>query len=248
MLAGSTVSIHAPVKGRHDPTDPSILFGGFNPRPREGATPRCGYPAPISVSIHAPVKGRRCFPASCPSGLCFNPRPREGATYHLHQVSISTQCFNPRPREGATGLPRLVGGHHPVSIHAPVKGRLLDIRQLVCRSCFNPRPREGATRTHCRALAGRQVSIHAPVKGRLAVLDSSNLPTRFNPRPREGATLSGPSSGRLSGFNPRPREGATCLPLRRGLFGPVSIHAPVKGRRSRQPGKVVYYLFQSTPP
>ena len=76
---------------------------GFNPRPREGATPSmmlspvalCFNPRPREgatvnaillrrgrhVSIHAPVKGRRRAPgAPCRLEWCFNPRPREGAT------------------------------------------------------------------------------------------------------------------------------------------------------------------------
>ena len=59
----------------------------------------------------------------------------------------------------------------PVSIHAPVKGRLRDSfpSDLLIYS-FNPRPREGAT---------------------LFALTLLNSFFRFNPRPREGATKLG---------------------------------------------------------
>ena len=54
------VSIHAPAKGRRNHNGGHADRGGFNPRPREGATDgavsRVRY---ASVSIHAPAKGRR---------------------------------------------------------------------------------------------------------------------------------------------------------------------------------------------
>ena len=53
-----------------------------------------------------------------------------------------------------------------VSIHAPVKGRHY---VAVCfphmRGCFNPRPREGATYFEKDAPRAVQVSIHAPREG-----------------------------------------------------------------------------------
>ena len=53
-----------------------------------------------------------------------------------------------------------------VSIHAPVKGRLLAAIFFAVFDGFNPRPREGAT-----------------------VYDNGDVSyTSFNPRPREGAT------------------------------------------------------------
>ena len=75
----------------------------FNPRPREGATPR----------------GR----SSWAGNVCFNPRPREGATQSVwleaHRVAVSIHApVKGRPLPTAPSSTRSV-----VSIHAPVKGR-----------------------------------------------------------------------------------------------------------------------------
>ena len=71
----------------------------------------------------------------------------------------------------------------------------------------------------------------------------------FNPRPREGATVI-PAEAILevAGFNPRPREGATADPLTDINAAKVSIHAPVKGRRTVFGQDQADKLFQSTPP
>ena len=54
-----SVSIHAPVKGRLCAGCSCAAWGGFNPRPREGATNEdLGKYMTQDVSIHAPVKGR----------------------------------------------------------------------------------------------------------------------------------------------------------------------------------------------
>ena len=98
-----------------------------------------------------------------------------------------------------------------VSIHAPVKGRLLLWCGVFGAWRFNPRPREGATTysgTACARMASFNprpregatideliedcdtlVSIHAPVKGRPKVQGRRGAGARFNPRPREGATI-----------------------------------------------------------
>ena len=57
----------------------------------------------------------------------FNPRPREGATGAVPGTGQpgSLGGFNPRPREGATTADAGdTASSAPVSIHAPVKGRL----------------------------------------------------------------------------------------------------------------------------
>ena len=141
------VSIHAPARGRRQPEDNPVsrpVFQstpprggdrgkytrwarprGFNPRPREGATPaNPGSPAPP---------------------FCFNPRPREGATIRamavadLFCVSIHAPARG-RPFDGSTttllitfqSTPPRGGdrrrrwprpGRGAVSIHAPARGR-----------------------------------------------------------------------------------------------------------------------------
>ena len=121
-----------------------------------------------------------------------------------------------------------------VSIHAPVRARLLDGQEHNGRvSCFNPRAREGATPTDC----GDYQSIAC-----------------FNPRAREGATykaalvilcdqvsIHAPVRARhgfdhhidllANGFNPRAREGATCPTCATSSPPLVSIHAPVRARQ-----------------
>ena len=121
--------------------------------------------------------------------------------------------FNPRAREGAT------------PIWCPNNN-------VLCR--FNPRAREGATARRGRPLYGGSVSIHAPVRARPSIRGhDNNVLCRFNPRAREGAT------GRIravqlfcSRFNPRAREGATVWIRHQGFSQKVSIHAPVRARRS----------------
>ena len=49
-------------------------------------------------------------------------------------------------------------------------------------------------------------------------------------------------------FNPRPREGATDQEEAADTIRIVSIHAPVKGRPSKEQLKMQLQLFQSTPP
>jgi len=119
-----------------------------------------------------------------------------------------------------------------VSIHAPAKGRLVDLEAVSRRM---------------------KVSIHAPAKGRLG---DSPVPVdlvRFQSTPpRRGDRADRVRGARGRGFNPRPREGATrhgqglptvrrfqSTPPRRGdavqlkmalADGDVSIHAPAKGR------------------
>ena len=98
--------------------------------------------------------------------------------------------FNPRTREGATKKKKEAEKNKRVSIHAPVRVRLLLVRRRTTNDhCFNPRTREGATpegivklpphigfnpRTRegatwlvCFLPYGFLVSIHAPVRVRL---------------------------------------------------------------------------------
>ena len=102
-----------------------------------------------------------------PSLFCFNPRAREGATYCNIQITILTGRFNPRAREGATSAFGRLKNINAVSIHAPVKARLVKNLLPRLQRCFNPRAREGAT---------------------AACIGGAIYAARFNPRAREGAT------------------------------------------------------------
>ena len=56
------------------------------------------------------------------------------------------QRFNPRTRKGATLTVFSIFQLLRVSIHAPVKVRLISLKHLSLSYCsFNPRTREGAT-------------------------------------------------------------------------------------------------------
>ena len=158
------------------------------------------------------------------------------------------ESFNPRPREGATHAPENENRQGPVSIHAPVKGRLTpSISKRLWKSfnprpregatyryahhfprhdCFNPRPREGATYRYYLSLGLNLVSIHAPVKGRLKRKNFLLCRICFNPRPREGAT-------KAHGWSNRWTE--------------VSIHAPVKGRPIRHRCESICKSFNPRP-
>ena len=79
------------------------------------------------------------------ASLGFNPRAREGATSVPGGRSAWRASFNPRAREGATAQGGRRCSMNLVSIHAPVRARLVVIVE------------------HAPALA---VSIHAPVRAR----------------------------------------------------------------------------------
>ncbi len=140
----------------------------FNPRTREGATSSARLVANSKyVSIHAPVKVRRWL-----RGCCFwlyrsfNPRTREGATDNLEYTPLTELSFNPRTREGATWVIAANNGLPVVSIHAPVKVRLILCIKIESSDSFNPRTREGATIAKNTVEQIGAVSIHAPVKVR----------------------------------------------------------------------------------
>jgi len=75
----------------------------------------------------------------------FNPRPRAGANHLPALLGYEQTRFNPRPRAGANEDFLRVGCSDGVSIHAPVRGRMLvcDVA-LIDSGGFNPRPRAGA--------------------------------------------------------------------------------------------------------
>ena len=136
-----------------------------------------------------------------------------------------------------------------ISIHAPLRGRLLCLTCIPSSLNFNPRPLAGATYKVQQVL------------GKI---------NHFNPRPLAGATdgkgysyglwlfqSTPPCGGDKSNsratpyrfnFNPRPLAGATLLHMRPadGLydFNP----RPLAGATSIEARRVMYAIFQSTPP
>ncbi len=268
------VSIHAPAKGRRLALHSGRDLGGFNPRPREGAT----------------------FPGGLerPQPRCFNPRPREGATHRgahpprpawvsihapakgrqLGQVAaVWVRGFQSTPpRRGDLSCLPVPGESAPFQSTPPRRGdpavRPLCVRQ----GGFNPRPREGATCTdillpkraefqstpprrgdrphapaHVRDLV---VSIHAPAKGRHR--PAEDAPDRHGfqstpPRRGDFRSRAGGSSERVFQSTP-PRRGdceARTDATRAWCFNP----RPREGA-TPLPGILMELMnaFQSTPP
>ena len=87
--------------------------------------------------------------------------------------------FNSRTREGATVQNRVHNTADIVSIHAPVKVRLIRFPHKSIALCFNSRTREGATPTATAEHIYYMVSIHAPVKVRRRVPSEKTRQYRF---------------------------------------------------------------------
>jgi len=203
---------------------------GFNPRPRAGANrpERCRI-ARMSGFNPRPRAGANPLASWLdPSGYCFNPRPRAGANLVNSAVYDPCRMFQSTPPCGGESTLIIQGRSSCVSIHAPVRGRMPPTEQ-------NP-----------NAL---RVSIHAPVRGRISGSSGRWSGPWFQSTPPCGGEYAAPDqSCGQSGFNPRPRAGAN--PKRRvgQKRGPVSIHAPVRGRIKVWSVPSRYSPFQSTPP
>ena len=76
-----------------------------------------------------------------------------------------------------------------VSIHAPVRVRLVQLNSPLSRKGFNSRTREGATDYLGFNTSAPIVSIHAPVRVRPTWDGLVIFADSFNSRTREGATL-----------------------------------------------------------
>ncbi len=120
------VSIHAPAKGRRTACRPgSRMPGGFNPRPREGATtPWWGFLPLSGVSIHAPAKGRRRSAGMTPTCSTFQSTP---------------------PRRGDKVDAAVVRREFEFQSTPPRRGDITVLAAWLPLRSFNPRPREGAT-------------------------------------------------------------------------------------------------------
>ena len=147
-LSLQMVSIHAPIRVRRLSLDlQGHSLSCFNPRTHTGATGV--YMAelmPLEVSIHAPIRVR---PAAATGGSCrirFNPRTHTGATSCRIRTSSVSLCFNPRTHTGATTTLTSLQSSQSVSIHAPIRVRLVNLSVTsVTPSRFNPRTHTGAT-------------------------------------------------------------------------------------------------------
>ena len=205
------ISIHAPLRGRpafhyrlqsvspFQSTPPcggdTVLFGKgrclkyFNPRPLAGATrPARPVVHHIIISIHAPLRGRPTRRGTQKISPDFNPRPLAGATVFSRGPGFVYVYFNPRPLAGATKSYNSVADLATISIHAPLRGRLLLNRRCLTTIDFNPRPLAGATLRPLQAIWDKIISIHAPLRGRPNADVIFATCINFNPRPLAGAT------------------------------------------------------------
>ena len=124
-----------------------------------------------------------------PQSLTFQSTPPCGGDYSDGVGLTLWMYFNPRPLAGAT-LP--ISGtcqFHPISIHAPLRGRqqvfnttIPNMQFQSTPPCggdkiaiavpalifyFNPRPLAGATKPFPVLFTTSLISIHAPLRGRL---------------------------------------------------------------------------------
>ena len=97
------VSIRAPAWGRLMWKSIGAAVGGFNPRPRMGATYRREVQQTrLQVSIRAPAWGRRGQARVIDPVLTFQSAPPHGGDGRRTRWDRCWRRFNPRPRMGAT--------------------------------------------------------------------------------------------------------------------------------------------------
>ena len=144
------ISIHAPLRERHF-SYPAYQFNqNFNPRSFTGATERRRqdlhpdhYFNPRSlteatrdlralisttpISIHAPLRERHFSYPAYQFNQNFNPRSFTGATERRRQDLHPDHYFNPRSLTEATRDLRALISTTPISIHAPLRKRLVGI-------------------------------------------------------------------------------------------------------------------------
>ena len=180
--------------------------------------------------------------------------------------------FNPRSLTGATQRYHAFTKSFSISIHAPLRERLicsvmvtplnrfqstlpygsdfLIVKILVKSVNFNPRSLTGATSLHRDHLQLFFISIHAPLRERLSYrcsMPSSRV--NFNPRSLTGATIRNTSlysSHPISIHAPlRERHKANDWAIR---CVHISIHAPLRERRMVTILLELLHSFQSTLP
>ena len=209
------ISIHAPLRGR------------LTARTRDYDT--------IQISIHAPLRGRppwphrrrsaREFQSTPPCGgddltggtydyYCyFNPRPLAGATTSPRTPVNGTTDFNPRPLAGATLFEYKKAQFNKISIHAPLRGRLILVNPTRKFCIFQSTP---------------------PCGGDVPLIPVPAVPVHFNPRPLAGATSATRESDCITLFQSTPPCGGDCQTgqlefyKRFRLFSRKSVHGSPK--------------------
>ena len=226
----------------------------------------------IGISIHAPMRGRlslaattydlRGFQSTPPCGgdlsVCpglsslqqFQSTPPCGGDRQQTDLLPSRPDFNPRPHAGATWGTKLEPLIARFQSTPPCGGDGASDQGGSATDYFNPRPHAGATTADMLAMIFGRISIHAPMRGRLPRRTLQDWESGFQSTPPCGGDcLSFHASSLTYHFNPRPHAGATWKEVPRCQEDiDISIHAPMRGRRS--PGSVHLQggRFQSTPP
>ena len=244
------ISIHAPLRGRPEESQRAAGAVKFQ------STPPCG------------GDGQRSrIPALSPN---FNPRPLAGATLDdgfdvmedgfqstppcggdgpVGEALTRVQDFNPRPLAGATRTPSGYGLFAIFQSTPPCGGDLNSLADGNLLDNFNPRPLAGATAPCQFVRPHYRISIHAPLRGRheMEQIYVNSIKFQSTP-PCGGDELTILLFGKEKNFNPRPLAGATWRSLQKATGGPISIHAPLRGRLASSFSSPFLLLFQSTPP
>ena len=183
------ISIHAPLRGRRQTSTPGAGLRNFNPRPLAGATcymknkfqrhphfnprPLAGATNPPTaddkqafISIHAPLRGRLEVQSSTEAGFNFNPRPLAGATKNTHGFGFIQVQFQSTPPCGGDKNRRHRLPSLPISIHAPLRGRLVTNLYEDRVGEFQSTPPCGGDRPSPLYNEPSKISIHAPLRGR----------------------------------------------------------------------------------
>ena len=207
----------------------------FDPRSREGATPRLVPLAEaVRVSIRAPARERLAaeayaehygeFRSALPRGSDLRCRRDDGAQYRFRSAL-------PRGSDYRCADRRLVDG---VSIRAPARERPQPAPLALGREVFRSALPRGSDVRPGRYVSGRaRVSIRAPARERPRDLGPFPLSRPFRSAlPRGSDVRSTDLIDRGYGFDPRSREGATGSVMRAPSIPTVSIRAPARERRS----------------
>ena len=136
-----------------------------------------------------------------------------------------------------------------ISIHAPSRERLPEIRGDYDARYFNPRSLAGATSAAARQAERAAISIHAPSRERQNAVQWQAVDFLFQSTlPRGSDSSTAHSKAKQPDFNPRSLAGATvplCFIVR---VGKISIHAPSRERHRILHLYTINRKFQSTLP
>ena len=200
----------------------------FNPRSLTGATTlRTFGICQRNISIHAPSRERQHIGIARLSTPLFQsplPRGSDRATPCLLLATMQFQSTLPR---GSDNMPCFERWREPISIHAPLRERLLGCSSKTTFSDFNPRSLAGATISNDVFRYGIDISIHAPSRER-----QSFYPRRC-------------SSLKFQSTLPRGSDLAMVL---FSISTSISIHAPSRERQFKAWADNCDKIFQSTLP